>query len=213
MINRCLWQKLFIQALQGSVLLPQRKSVILAGIDSTLPAKEYSQDVLFHLYTQFTIYLSAIKEGRFEPAIYYDKQEPKEFSALELTYLSAYEKRLFPSVCEILRTYYSERSLITRIRQKSVDLRHIVQTALERNRKKYDLQMRQLKDTENRDKYKVYGELINAYGYNVPEGAKQMEALNYYTNETVTIPVRSNKHSAGKRTAFFCQIQQTKTYF
>ena len=26
-------------------------------------------------------------------------------------------------------------------------------------------------------------------------------------------PVRSNKHSAGKRTAFFCQIQQTKTYF
>ena len=147
----------------------------LAGIDSTLPAKEYSQDVLFHLYTQFTIYLSAIKEGRFEPAIYYDKQEPKEFSALELTYLSAYEKRLFPSVCEILRTYYSERSLITRIRQKSVDLRHIVQTALERNRKKYDLQMRQLKDTENRDKYKVYGELINAYGYNVPEGAKQKE--------------------------------------
>ena len=62
--------------------------------------------------------------------------------------------------------------------------------------------MRQLKDTENRDKYKVYGELINAYGYNVPEGAKQMEALNYYTNETVTNPVRSNKHSAGKRTAF-----------
>ena len=49
--------------------------------------------------------------------------------------------------------------------------------------------MRQLKDTENRDKYKVYGELINAYGYNVPEGAKQMEALNYYTNETVTIPL------------------------
>ena len=74
----------------------------LAGIDSTLPAKEYSQDVLFHLYTQFTIYLSAIKEGRFEPAIYYDKQEPKEFSALELTYLSAYEKRLFPSVCDLL---------------------------------------------------------------------------------------------------------------
>ena len=97
----------------------------------------------------------------------------RNFSALELTYLSAYEKRLFPSVCEILRTYYSERSLITRIRQKSVDLRHIVQTALERNRKKYDLQMRQLKDTENRDKYKVYGELINAYGYNVPEGANR----------------------------------------
>ena len=185
----------------------------LAGIDSTLPAKEYSQDVLFHLYTQFTIYLSAIKEGRFEPAIYYDKQEPKEFSALELTYLSAYEKRLFPSVCEILRTYYSERSLITRIRQKSVDLRHIVQTALERNRKKYDLQMRQLKDTENRDKYKVYGELINAYGYNVPEGAKQMEALNYYTNETVTIPLDPTSTPQENAQRFFAKYNKQKRTF
>ena len=35
----------------------------LAGLDSAIPAKEYSEDILFHLYTQFTIYLSAIKEG------------------------------------------------------------------------------------------------------------------------------------------------------
>ena len=73
--------------------------------------------------------------------------------------------------------------------------------------------MRQLKDTENRDKYKVYGELINAYGYNVPEGAKQMEALNYYTNETVTIPLDPTSTPQENAQRFFCQIQQTKTYF
>ena len=79
---------------------------------------------------------------------------------------------LFP---KYLRLIILTRSLITRIRQKSVDLRHVVQTALERNRKKYDLQLRQLKDTENREKYKVYGELINTYGYNLEEGAKTLE--------------------------------------
>lgn len=63
-----------------------------------------------------------------------------------------------------------------------------MQTALERNVKKYDLQLQQIKDTEKRDKYRVYGELINTYGYNVPEGSKSMEALNYYTNEMITIP-------------------------
>ena len=102
---------------------------------------------------------------------------------------------------EVLRTYYSARSQLTRIRQKSADLRHIVQTALERNRKKYDLQIRQLKDTENREKYKVYGELINTYGYNMEEGAKKLEALNYYTNEMISIPLdpvktRRKTHSA-----------------
>jgi predicted ribosome quality control (RQC) complex YloA/Tae2 family protein len=70
-----------------------------------------------------------------------------------------------------------------------VDLRRIVQTALERNIKKYDLQIKQLKDTEKKDKYKVYGELLNTYGYNVAPGAKSMEALNYYTDEMITIPL------------------------
>ena len=35
--------------------------------------------------------------------------------------------------------------------RKSTDLRRIVQTALERNIKKYDLQAKQLKDTEKRE--------------------------------------------------------------
>ena len=55
--------------------------------------------------------------------------------------------------------------------------------------KKYDLQLQQIKDTEKRDKYKVYGELINTYGYGLEEGAKSLTALNYYTNEEITIPL------------------------
>ena len=141
----------------------------LAGMDSSVPAQEYSADILLHLYTQFEIYLSAIKEDTFSPGIYFDGKEPKEFSALPLSHFVNYTRVEYDSVSEVLETYYSTRSLITRIRQKSVDLRHVVQTALERNRKKYDLQLRQLKDTENREKFKVYGELINTYGYNLAE--------------------------------------------
>ena len=61
------------------------------------------------------------------------------------------------------------RDTLNRIRQKSSDLRRIVQTALERNRKKYALQQKQMKDTAKKDKYKVYGELINTYGYGLEE--------------------------------------------
>ena len=70
-----------------------------------------------------------------------------------------------------------------------MDLRKIVQTALERNVKKYELQLRQMKDTEKKDKYRIYGELLNTYGYNVSPGAASMEALNYYTDEMITIPL------------------------
>ena len=185
----------------------------LAGVDSALPAKEYSEDILFHLYTQFTIYLSAIKEGRFTPAIYYDGREPKEFAALPLDHLDGYECREYPSISEVLNTFYSTRSLLTRIRQKSADLRHIVQTALERNRKKYDLQLRQLKDTENREKFRIYGELINAYGYNVEEGARKLDALNYYTNKMVSIPLDPTKTPQENAQRYFAKYNKQKRTF
>ena len=113
----------------------------------------------------------------------------------------------------MLETYYSTRSRITRIRQKSADLRHIVQTALERNRKKYDLQIRQLKDTENRDKFKVYGELINTYGYNLSEGAKKLEALNYYNNEMVSIPLDPTKTPQENAQRYFAKYNKQKRTF
>ena len=79
----------------------------------------------------------------------------------------------FESISAVLENYYAMKNTITRIRQRSSDLRRIVNTALERNRKKYELQHRQLKDTEKREKFRVYGELINTYGYNLEPGAKK----------------------------------------
>lgn len=164
-----------------------------AGIDADMPANVLDEAALSSVYETLTAMMEQIAEGRFSPVIIYDKGKhapiPVEFAALPLTLYADKESRMFSSISEVLERYYAEKSTVTRIRQKSVDLRKIVQTALERNVKKYDLQLRQMKDTEKRDKYKVYGELINTYGYNVEPGAKSMEALNYYTNETVTIPL------------------------
>ena len=49
----------------------------LAGMDSSIPAQEYSADILLHLYTQFEIYLSVIKEDSFSPGIYFDGKSQK----------------------------------------------------------------------------------------------------------------------------------------
>ena len=185
----------------------------ISGVESSIPAKEYSEDILRHLFHQFEIYLSAVKEGEFAPSIYYDGMEPKEFSSLPLTHFSGYRREEYNSISQVLKTYYATRNALLRIRQKSADLRHVVQTALERNRKKYDLQIRQLKDTENREKFKIYGELINAYGYNVEEGSKKMEALNYYTNEMITIPLDPMKTPQENAQRYFAKYNKQKRTF
>ena len=160
-----------------------------ASLDSDRAANSYEQAELIHLYRTFTRFLAPVRSGAYEPVIYYDGKTPVEFSCLPLTVYEHCRKETFSSVSGLLERYYAEKNTLTRIRQKSTDLRRIVQTALERNIKKYDLQAKQLKDTEKREKYRIYGELINTYGYGVEPGSKSFEALNYYTGEMVTIPL------------------------
>lgn len=160
-----------------------------ASLDSDRAANSYEQAELIHLYRTFTRFLAPVRSGAYEPVIYYDGKTPVEFSCLPLTVYEHCRKETFSSVSGLLERYYAEKNTLTRIRQKSTDLRRIVQTALERNTKKYDLQAKQLKDTEKREKYRIYGELINTYGYGVEPGSKSFEALNYYTGEMVTIPL------------------------
>lgn len=185
----------------------------LAGIDSRVPGSDLSEDMFRHLYNQFSIYFEAVKEGNFTPTVYSEGAIPKDYACLPLTHFDSFIKKEYASISELLAAYYAEKNSITRIRQKSSDLRRIVSTALERNRKKYDLQCRQLKDTENREKYKVYGELINVYGYNMEPDAEVLEALNYYTNEMIKIPMDKTKTPQENAQKYFAKYnKQKRTY-
>ena len=183
----------------------------ISGINSSMTASDLSDDIMHHLYNQFEIYIDQVREGQFQPVIYYDNGNPKDFSCLPLSHYSAYTKTCFDSVSKLLVGYYAEKNLITRIRQKSSDLRRIVQTALERARKKYDLQSGQLRDTEGREKYKIYGELINVYGYNLEPDAKVLEAENYYdNNKLVKIPLDPNKTAQENSQRYFARYNKLK---
>ena len=185
----------------------------LAGLESGMTAGDLSDDMMAHLYRQFSYYMEDVRQGAFHPVIYYEGNAPKEFGALPLTHYSGLARKEFASISQVLSTYYATKNTLTRIRQKSADLRHVVQTALERNRKKYDLQAKQLRDTQNREKYKVYGELINAYGYNLAPGSKNLTALNYYTGQEVTIPLDPTMTPQENSQKYFAKYNKQKRTF
>jgi predicted ribosome quality control (RQC) complex YloA/Tae2 family protein len=161
-----------------------------AGLDGDQPVASCSADGLRHLANCFCWFMEDVKENKYKPVIVRKGKEPLEFSCMELTQYRDCSMESYDSISRVLEVYYAEKNTYTRIRQKSVDLRKIVNTALERSVKKYDLQLKQMKDSEKREKYKLYGELLQAYGYGVPEGAKSMEAENYYdNNKIIQIPL------------------------
>ena len=182
-----------------------------AGLDADSPVAAYSHDELLHLGSNFTWMMEDIKNNRFTPNIVRDGNEPKEFSSIELTQYSDLTVTKYESISEVLELYYSERNTYTRIRQKSADLRKHVNTLLERNQKKYSLQMKQLKDSEKREKYKVYGELINAFGYGLTPDDKFLEAANYYDdNKIIKIPIDNTKTPAENAQKYFDKYGKMK---
>lgn len=169
-----------------------------AGVDGDISTAVFAEStdgekLLDRLWNTFFTLMEEIKEGRFSPAVFYENGVPADFSAITPDSLKASyggeNIKEFSSVSALLEQYYAQKNQVSRIRQKSADLRKIVQTALERNIRKYDLQLKQMQDTEKRDKYRIYGELLNTYGYHAKPGARTMDALNYYTDEMITIPL------------------------
>ncbi len=181
-----------------------------AKIDSDKPVLAMTDEEIKALTDSFYAVIQEIKAGGFAPNIVYENKQPREYAAISLTSYAREQTVAYGTMSELLEHFYAEKNLVTRIRQRSVDLRRIVQTALERNVKKYDLQLKQLEDTEKREKYRIYGELLNAYGYGVEQGTRSMEALNYYTNEMITIPLDETLTAGENAKKYFDKYQKLK---
>lgn len=183
------------------------------GIDSNLPVSVLTGTQTKALFQAFSQIMEQVKSGLFSPAIIYSNGQPSEYSCIPLTMYDNSPDctiRKFDSISELLADYYAEKNAVTRIRQKSSDLRHIVSVALERAVRKYDLQTNQLKDTQKKDKYRLYGELLTAYGYSIPAGSPSAIVNDYNTGKDITIKLDTNLTISENSQRFFDRYTKLK---
>ena len=187
----------------------------LASLDGDISAKDFSDSELTHLYHAFTWIMDDVRRGTFTPSISYQKEKPVEFASIPLSMFSGgdYRSVSFPSISALLERYYAERNTVSRIHQKSTDLRKILTNSLERSYKKRDLQQKQIKDTEKREKFRIYGELLNTYGYGIQEGEKSFRCLNYYDNTEITIPLDPTLSAQENAVRYFDKYNKQKRTF
>lgn len=181
-----------------------------ASIDSETYVNSLNPDFVQHLYNTFSRVLEVVNSHDYTPCIIYQDNEPIEYSSILLTCFTNANTQNYSTICELLNTFYSEKAVINRIKQKSVDLRKIVTTNLERARKKYSLQQKQLEDTNKKEKYKIYGELLTTYGYSIEPGSKKVSLNNYYTGEDVSIPLDSTISPIDNAKKYFDKYNKLK---
>ncbi len=184
-----------------------------ASIDAEDSTEALSTEAGLHLFRNFERFIDEIKSGHFTPNIVTDGNSAIEFSSVALTCYTNYEVRSYESISALLEDYYASKNASSRMKQKSFDLRKVVSNLIDRTSKKYDLQRKQLQDTDKRDKFKVYGELLTAYGYGLEPGAKVLNTVNYYTDEEISIPLDPTLSAMENAKHYFEKYNKLKRTF
>jgi predicted ribosome quality control (RQC) complex YloA/Tae2 family protein len=182
-------EKAIFSSITGFSKLMAEELCYEAGVDGNFSTDSLAPVNKEELYNAFDKLKTRLQQGDFSPVIVYDEEEPVAFSAVPLKMYQDLRVEEFSDISSLLQAYYARKDTFSRMRQKSAELRKVLSTAIERTSKKYDIQRKQLTDTEKREKYKVYGELLQTYGYEAKQGDKSITVLNYYNNEELTIPL------------------------
>ena len=181
--------KMIYQSYTGISPFMAREMCNNADVDDRIMAGDLEDAVIQRLYTAFDQVMNKVKTKDYAPCMIMENGKVKEFAVMDIPSYPSEQKQAFDSVSKLLFDFYASKNKEDIMRQKSLNLRKTLQTILERDYKKLDLQKKQLEDAGEREKYKIYGELLNAYGYQLQDGVKEAKVLNYYTNEEVTIPL------------------------
>ncbi len=131
-------------------------------------------------------------QKNFSPCIIKDENLTKiqDFSAIPI---HQYEGLMSiipqPDMNSLLDSFYAERDALERMKQKTADITKLLNNNLERCYKKKIILSNTLKESENRETYKIWADLINANVYSIKSGAKEVVVPNFYDPEMKEVKI------------------------
>lgn len=144
------------------------------------------------LWAAFSAWRDTVNENNFTPVMLKRIDAPMDFSYMPIAqYGAAVQQENYSSFSALLDDFYAKREQAERVKQKGQDLLKTANNAAARLRRKIVLQEKELLDSKDRDKWRIYGELITANLYRMERGMRCLTAQNYYDPECkdVNIPL------------------------
>ena len=171
--------KAIMQAVSGISPCVSREIVFSAIGTNSLVIGELSESYKKQIEAKTLAYFQNIN---FAPCIIFDPSgKPLDFSAVGINYFGKnYPVKYYDTMSEVVANFYFERDKKERMHQKSADLLKLLNSNLERLTKKLVIQEKTLKDAENKERYKIFGDLLTANLYRIESGASSVTVENYY---------------------------------
>lgn len=105
----------------------------------------------------------------------------KDFYCLPLESLdNTYSSILFDNPCDILEEFFFIRDKQERLNSKSIDIQRLIQTNIDRCNKKSKKLYTMLKECDDKEAFKIKGDLLTSYIYTLKKGDTEATVLNFY---------------------------------
>lgn len=146
--------------------------------------------------TRLKFYVSRLSDllnaGETTPTMLLDPSgKPKDFSYMDIhQYGHTMVGRAYETYSELLDTFYSERDRIDKVHQRSADLFKLLVNLNDRLARKLTAQREELRASTEREKLKIYGDLLSSNLHLLEKGMKIARVENYYDGcKPVEIPL------------------------
>lgn len=178
----CELSKALLQALEGFSPLICREIAhsVTRGNERTVSQLDEEQTMRLKFYlSQLS---DRLRAGETTPTMLVDAAgKPKDFTFLDINqYGHTLVCRTYERYSELLDRFYSERDRIDRMHQRSSDLLRLLVNLSERVTRKLAAQREELKESAGRERWKVYGDLLNSNLYALEKGMSLAVVENYY---------------------------------
>lgn len=177
-----------------------------ADIDPKAPGDALDLDAVQRLASKWRLAFENVEAGRFEPRV--EEGPGWEYRVLSFEPQSAVQVPVSP----MLDQYYGTRELAERLESQRASLYVYVRERLSKLEKKLASLREVLETGVQAETLRQWGELIQAYGYNLPPRSTSLVADNYFREGAppVTIPLESRLSPMENAQRYFRRYQKAK---
>lgn len=152
-----------------------------------------------------------IKENKFLPIKIYRDGIFKDFYSIDLKELSEKDKEKIDSISSLLEEFYNSKFLRDSLGSKSKELKTAVKKHIDKINRKISNQSNELNLALNRDKYKVYADLISSNFHRIEKGSDHVTVENFYNEmEEIVIPLDSKLDGPGNASKYYKKYSKLK---
>ena len=138
----------------------------------------------------FFAWQEAITAERFTPYMLVRDGKPSDYSYLPVRqYGGCMTGQAWEKFSPMLDAFYETREQLERVRQRGQSLQKAASNARDRSVRKLALQEKEYAQTQDRDRLRIFGELITANLYRMEKGQRALTAQNYYEADSPEIEI------------------------